>query len=442
MDSNDFFIVTKLDCPWCDKAKELLNRHGLTYTAVVVNNKHELWSYFPEASTVPQIVDQREQQVHVGGYQELENYLGIAPKRKTVFNLNNTGHETSEYPLFLGDDLGFADTINRPYPILDKLFQEQMAQVWNEFEVDITQDRQDMINAPKPIVDSMVKTILWQHLADSIASRSITGILLENVSNSDLENWYNAVALFESIHARTYSHIIKQTFVDPNDALREGYKNFEVIQRSNVLRNVFDDLGNLPHDAPREERREKLYIALAALYMLEAVNFMSSFAITFGIAELGFFQGIAQLVVLIARDEMLHAKGGMHILSIEFKNNPEAYKRVKPKIEEVFNEILEQERQWTNYLFSEGREILRLNANLVFDYVKFRAAKVANTLDIEFEAPKEDPLPYMSRYLDSSKVQVAAQEMQLSSYLLNSIDMANSNYDEISALLKEQFSQY
>ena len=48
----------------------------------------------------------------------------------------------------------------------------------------------------------------------------------------------------------------------------------------------------------------------------------------------------------------------------------------------------------------------------------------------------------MSRYLDSSKVQVAAQEMQLSSYLLNSIDMANSNYDEISALLKEQFSQY
>jgi len=169
---------------------------------------------------------------------------------------------------------------------------------------------------------------------------------------------------------------------------------------------------------------------------------MSSFAITFGIAELGFFQGIAQLVVLIARDEMLHAKGGMHILSIEFKNNPEAYKRVKPKIEEVFNEILEQERQWTNYLFSEGREILRLNANLVFDYVKFRAAKVANTLDIEFESPKEDPLPYMSRYLDSSKVQVAAQEMQLSSYLLNSIDMANSNYDEISALLKEQFSQY
>ena len=178
MDSNDFFIVTKLDCPWCDKAKELLNRHGLTYTAVVVNNKHELWSYFPEAYTVPQIVDQREQQVHVGGYQELENYLGIAPKRKTVFNLNNTGHETSEYPLFLGDDLGFADTINRPYPILDKLFQEQMAQVWNEFEVDITQDRQDMLNAPKPIVDSMVKTILWQHLADSIASRSITGILL------------------------------------------------------------------------------------------------------------------------------------------------------------------------------------------------------------------------------------------------------------------------
>lgn len=430
-------------CPYCDKAKQLLHSKGEPFKEIKVKDLTELRSCFPERApdTVPQILLEGEPHAkYIGGYTELVGHFKpAAAERRTVFNLENTGHETGEYPLFLGEDLGFVDTINRPYPILDTLFQEQAAQLWNEFEVDITQDRQDMINAPKPLVDCMVKTILWQHLADSIASRSITGILLENVSNSDLENWYNAVAFFESIHARTYSHIIKQTFVDPNDALREGYKNMSVIARSDVLRNVFDDLGNLPRNAPIELRREKLYVALAALYMLEAVNFMSSFAITFGIAELGFFQGIAQLVVLIARDEMLHARGGMNIFKIEIENNPKEYAKVKPKIQEVFNAILEQESMWTDYLFSEGREILRLNKNLVMDYVKYRARPVAASLGLDTaDLPKESPLPYMERYLDSSKVQVAAQEMQLSSYLLNSVDMSKNNFDDIASQLRAE----
>lgn len=439
-----FTIYSKVGCPFCELAIEEITKLEATYQEIKVETSNELLGYLPnlETLTVPQILVSNEgeaSQQYIGGYEDLLQYL--KPQKRTVFNVNNKGHETGEYPLFLGEDLGFVDTINRPYPILDSLFQEQAAQLWNEFEVDITQDRQDMLNAPKTLVDCMVKTILWQHLADSIASRSITGIIMENVSNSDLENWYNAVAFFESIHARTYAHIIKQTFVNPNDALTEGYKNFSVIQRSDVLRNVFDDLGNLPHDAPKEDRREKLYVALAALYMLEAVNFMSSFAITFGIAELGFFQGIAQLVVLIARDEMLHARGGMNILKIEMQNNPKSYARIKPKIQEVFDTILEQEKQWTEYLFSEGREILRLNKGLVFDYVKHRAKPVAETFGLSTEGlPSENPLPYMDRYLDSSKVQVAAQEMQLSSYLLNSIDMSSNNKDTISEKLKKEFA--
>ena len=430
-------IISKDNCPYCTKALALAESLGAVINVLKLTSVVELQKIkgLEHTKTVPQVFVNGE---HIGGYTEFESQFKPAKTTKTVFNVNNTGFDTGDYPLFLGDDLGFADTINRPYPILDELFQEQMAQIWNEFEVDITQDRQDMLNAPKPLVDCMVKTIMWQHLADSIASRSITGILLDHVSNSDLENWYNAVALFESIHARTYSHIIKQTFVDPNDALRQGYKDLEVIARSDVLRNAFDDLGNLPLDAPTEEKREKLYVALSALFMLEAVNFMSSFAITFGIAELGFFQGIAQDVVLIARDEILHARAGGEILKIEFKRNPEAYEKVKPKIQEVYDAILQQEEEWTDHLFSEGREIRGLSAQDVKNYVRFRSKRVADVLQLDAgNVPEKNPLPYMDRYLDSSKVQIAAQEMQLTSYLLNSVDMSDFNYDELAKELRE-----
>jgi len=438
-----YIMFSKDNCPWCVKAQELL-QGDVTISKVkdTVSMQRELYYLhisaedIDNAVTVPQILQITDEgrAVYIGGYEDLKRSL--TPKKKTVFNANNTGHENSDYPLFLGDQLGFIDTINSPYPILDTLYQAQLSQIWNEFEIDLTQDRQDMMNASPSIVDLMVKTILWQHLADSIASRSITGILMDYVSNSDLEAWYNCVALFETIHARTYSHIIKQTFSDPTEALREGYADLSVIKRSDILKNSFDDLGNLPMDASLEEKEEKLFLALIALYMLESLNFMSSFAITFGIAETGRFQGIAQDVALICRDEMLHAQGGAEVLKIEMKRKPELFARLAPKITELFDAVLATELEWTDYLFSEGRQVIGLNPKRIKEYVMYMAQPVAVTLNITTEVIKENPLPYMENYIDSSKIQVAAQELQLTSYLVNSV-LPATNMSKCLADLRE-----
>lgn len=447
-----YTVYSKDNCPWCVKAIELLTEHNLEHTVVKVESIEELttklqnYTTLNEINTVPQIV---EDKFLIGGYQDLVKTLKgahgiisgnkILKTKKTVFNADNVGHETGEYPLFLGDQLGFLDTINTPYPVLDELYQAQLSQIWNEFEIDLTQDRQDMINARPEVVDLMVKTILWQHLADSIASRSITGILMDYVSNSDLESWYNCVALFETIHARSYSLIIKQTFNNPNEALKNGYEDLQVIQRSDILRDAFDGLGNLPFDAPREEKEEKLYIAIAALYMLESLNFMASFAITFGIVETGIMQGIGQIVSLICRDELLHARGGREVLNIEFKRNPELAKRLRPHFQKMFDAIVSTELEWTDYLFSQGRQVIGLNPELIKKYVLFMAQPVANTLGLVTEKIETTPLPYMETYIDSSKVQVAAQELQLTSYLVNSVSPLTDQDEFLAELRGEMY---
>jgi len=422
-------IVGKDNCPWCVKAIELMEAKKLTWTYYKVTDNEALLAKHTaltgSSTGIPVTVPQVYQNIpnfgtyqHIGGYEDCVVYYG---EKKTVFNAENTGHETGNYPLFFGEQLGFIDTINMPYPVLDTLFQEQLSQIWNEFEIDLSQDRQDMLNAKPEIVDLMVKTILWQHLADSIASRSITGILMEHVTNTDLEAWYNCVSLFETIHARTYSHIIKQTFPDPNQALREGYADLAVVKRSDILKDCFDDLANLPVTASLEQKEEKLYLALIALYCLEGINFMSSFAITFGIAETGIMQGIAQNVSLICRDEMLHARGGAEVLKIEIKKNPALFERLAPQIKMLFDAVLETEMKWTDYLFSEGRQVVGVNPKLIKEYVNYMAQPVARTLGIEVPLIEENPLPYMENYIDSSKVQMAAQEIQLTSYLVNSV---------------------
>jgi len=209
----------------------------------------------------------------------------------TVFNKENDLHlEGGIAPLFLGQPLGVIDTINVSRPVFEELYQTQLSQQWNEFEVNITQDRIDMMTMPKNTVDMMVRTIMWQHAADSIASRSIIECLGDHITNSEFHDYATIWSFFETIHGRTYSHIIKQTFVDPNQALVELYDNMQVMNRSKILIDTFNNLKELPMDSPVDVKSRAIIKVIVALFALEAIAFMGSFAVTFGIGETGKFK--------------------------------------------------------------------------------------------------------------------------------------------------------
>lgn len=351
----------------------------------------------------------------------------------TVFNSSNKGFETKKYPLFLGEDLGLFDTINVAYPELENLYQQQISQIWNEFEISLTQDKQDMLNVSKDSVDLMVKTISWQHLADSVASKSISGLLMKHVTNSELEGLLNCWSFFETIHARTYSHIVKQTFQDPNKMLEDTYSNVQTLIRSEAIVKAFNDLEALPVDAPVAEKRKRILLAFVALFALEAIAFMSSFAVTFGITETGVFQGIGQLVTLIAKDESLHTRMDYEILNI-LRKDPEwviAIEENADTIKEILDSVVQQELDWSEYLFSQGRSVIGLNATLLKEYTQYMALPVYKVLNVpfDFEPVTENPLPYMDKYINSSKVQVAPQELQLTAYKVGAIKDDTDNLD-------------
>lgn len=355
----------------------------------------------------------------------------------SVFNANNKGYETGSYPLFLGDDLGLFDTVNCAYPVLEDLYQKQVSQIWNENEISLTQDKQDMLTLPKDTVDLMVKTISWQALADSVASKSIAGLLMRYVSNSELEGLLNAWSFFETIHARAYSHIVKQTFTNPNQMLRDTYNSVETIIRSEAIVKAFNNLEQLPVDATIEEKREAIALAFTALFALEAIAFMSSFAVTFAITETGAFQGIGQEVTLIARDEVLHTRMDYAILNI-LKQSPEwvaTFGKLSGDIKVVLDSVVQQELKWADYLFSEGRQVIGLTSDLLKDYTLYMARPlyVALGVPFDFEVVEQNPCPYMDKYIDSSKIQVAPQELQITSYKIGSVkdDTDNLDFDDL-----------
>lgn len=343
----------------------------------------------------------------------------------TVFNASNKGHMTGEYPLFFGEDLGIFDTINLQYPEIEKLYHQQMSQIWNEFEVDLTQDRMDMQRLPKEVVDLMVKTIGWQTLADSVASRSIAELLLPHCTNSELSGMLTAQSLFEVIHARSYAHIIKQTFSDPSAMLQDIYDNTNTLIRSEAIVKAFDELQALDNTATLADKRKALVKAFTALFALEAIAFMSSFAVTFAIAETDVFQGIGALVALICRDEVLHTRMDYAVLNglKRDKEWVETFKMLAPDMKEILDSVVMQELDWSEYLFSEGRQVVGLNKILLQEYVLYMAKPLYDALGVEygFDVVKENPLPYMEKYINPSNMQSAPQEINMTSYKVGAI---------------------
>jgi glutaredoxin len=68
-------IYSKDNCPWCDRAKELVTNKGFTYEEIKIGRditREEFLEQFPNVRTVPYIfVGERP----YAGYEELKEYL-------------------------------------------------------------------------------------------------------------------------------------------------------------------------------------------------------------------------------------------------------------------------------------------------------------------------------------------------------------------------------
>ena len=362
----------------------------------------------------------------------MQNVGGNLKDISNVLNLGNNGWKTGEYPLFLGEDLGLHDTMNRPYPELFKLFKLMKSLDWAEDEIKLHQDRLDFESVDKSTYDVMIKTLSWQFEADSLASRSIISLFAPFISNSDLSQLMLRWSDNEALHATTYSEIVRQCIKNPDDVFNEILGNKDVTERSGKIAEAFSTLKTLgakytlDKDSISEgEVRETLLKTLVCLYCLEQMEFMASFACTFALAEREVFLGVASLVQKIMIDETIHTKMDEAILDILLKDSKwkVVFENIKPELQEIVDSIYRQELSWSEYIFSEGRNIVGLNTPLLKEWVQYKTQVVYDKLGLSkpFDTVDSNPLPWMDNWLSIDSYQTANQETDNNNYRLNSI---------------------
>lgn len=348
---------------------------------------------------------------------------------KKSYNTENTAWETADYPLFLGQDSGLYDSIHVKHPKLFELYKLQKSIDWDEGEIDLAQSRTDLEVCDKSTYDLMVKTLAYQWSLDSCACQAIAPLLAPFVSNSEYWAMIMKQSEIEVLHALTYSEIVRQCVKNPKDVFKEAMHNENILYRSKAVVEVFDELkeysakytlGLVEDDL---ELRKVLVKALVALYALEGIEFMASFAVTFGLAEQQLFLGVAQLVQKIMSDEQLHVMMDRETVDIVMQDPKwvEAYNEVKPEIKTLLDEVVKQELDWNNYLFSEGRRVVGLTKDLLNEWVLFRSEPIYKHLGIEYDfaSVNESPLPWMANWMDIDSQSNANQEQSNNNYRLN-----------------------
>lgn len=126
-------------------------------------------------------------------------------------------------------------------------------------------------------------------------------------------------------------------------------------------------------------------------------------------------------------DEALHLTSTQHIMNLiqsgsEGEEFAQIAKECAKDVEDIFYEAITQEKEWAQYLFKDG-SMLGLNASILSQYVEHIAGMRMSAVGINGKFAKTpNPIPWMSNWLDSSNVQVAPQETEITSYLVGQID--------------------
>ena len=332
----------------------------------------------------------------------------------TTFNRNE--FDTFSQPMFFGEHVNVARYDQQKHKIFENLIEKQLSFFWRPEEVDLTNDRKDFLDLPEHEKHIFISNLKYQTLLDSVQGRSPNVAFLPVVSLPELETWIETWSFSETIHSRSYTHIVRNIVPNPAAIFDDITRNEHITRRAiSVTRyydsfielsNYYQQLGEGSHtingqivEVNMHELKRRLYLTLVSVNVLEAIRFYVSFACSFAFAERAKMEGNAKIIKLIARDEALHLTGTQHMLQIiaRGQDDPE-------------------------YLFKDG-SMIGLNKDILCQYVEYITNQRIAALGFDriFDA-RSNPLPWINSWLNSDNVQVAPQESEISSYLVGALD--------------------
>lgn len=360
----------------------------------------------------------------------------------TVFDISNKSDHTKSLAFL---DPSGGPTIQRydvmKYPTIDKFTDKQLSFFWRPEEIDILRDAKDFKALTEHEQHIFTSNLKRQILLDSVQGRAPSVAFGPICSLPELENWITTWTFSETIHSRSYTHIIRNVYSDPSkifdglmdieeivDCAKDISKNYdELIELAawyNLLGEGVHTVNGKKIEVKKRQLKKLLYLALMSVNILEGVRFYVSFACSWAFAEVKKMEGNAKIIKFIARDENLHLGSTQLLLKTLPKDDPEyaeIAEECKDECVQMFVDATNQEKTWAHYLFKDG-SMIGLNEQLLNEYIEWIANRRMTTVGLPSPyKTSSNPLPWTLKWISGLEVQVAPQETEITSYTVGAI---------------------
>ncbi|QWY90597.1 putative ribonucleoside-diphosphate reductase subunit beta [Escherichia phage 132] len=390
----------------------------------------------------------------------------------TVFNTNPV--DVLKEPMFFGSGLGIARYDIQRHKVFEDLTEKQLSFFWRPEEVNLMMDAAQFNKLPQYQQDIFTNNLKYQSLLDSIQGRAPSAVLMSLISDPSLDTWVATWTFSETIHSRSYTHIMRNLYTDPSKVFDEIVLDEDIMKRAESIGRYYDDVlkktrewenakefVELAKESPDADFRlnraikqeaeakralmKSLYLCLHVINALEAIRFYVSFACTFNFHKnMEIMEGNAKIMKFIARDEQLHLKGTQYIIrQLQLGTDGDEWVKIAQECEQeavdIFMEVNRQEKDWAVHLFKDG-DVPGLNTNSMWSFIDYLTVSRMKQCGLPcpiIDAPVKHPYPWIREYLNSDNVQSAPQEVELSSYLVAQID--NDVDDKVMMSFKKYF---
>lgn len=390
----------------------------------------------------------------------------------TVFNTNPV--DVLKEPMFFGSGLGIARYDIQRHRVFEELTEKSLSFFWRPEEVNLMMDAAQFNKLPQYQQNIFTNNLKYQSLLDSIQGRAPSAVLMSLISDPSLDTWVATWTFSETIHSRSYTHIMRNLYTDPSKVFDEIVLDEAIMKRAESIGRYYDDVlikirewenakefVELAKESPDADFRlnraikqeaeakralmKSLYLCLHVINALEAIRFYVSFACTFNFHKnMEIMEGNAKIMKFIARDEQLHLKGTQYIIrQLQSGTDGDEWVKIAKECEQeavdIFMEVNRQEKDWAVHLFKDG-DVPGLNTNSMWSFIDYLTVSRMKQCGLPCpitDAPVKHPYPWIREYLNSDNVQSAPQEVELSSYLVAQID--NDVDDKVMMSFKKYF---
>lgn len=347
--------------------------------------------------------------------------------RHKLYNHENKKPD-AEKTMFFDESVAIARYDVQKYPFFEKMTDRHLGFFWRPEEVDVVRDAKDFKELSPHEQHIFTSNLKRQIVLDSVQGRSPVIAFLPIISLPELETWVQTWAFFETIHSRSYTHIIRNVYANPSEVFDEINSIVEIVDCAKDISKYYDNLvqwNNYGKQPGCYEHKKALWLALNAVNVLEGIRFYVSFACSWAFAEQKkAMEGNAKIIKFIARDENLHLASTQHMIKALPKDDPDFAKIAEETQDEcvaIFESAVEQEKAWAKYLFKDG-SMVGLNEQMLCEYVEWLAAKRMRSVGLPTKYKSgTNPLPWTQKWIAGGEVQVAPQETEISSYIVGGV---------------------